>query len=214
METGLPSERRTTLWRTFSPYGLLLACEILRGGVRDLPTLQAELDERTGMAAFRQSLIEHFGSRAELVMLDRAFARVQTLPTRFGAGRSPSEAAALGAAAREFARHALTHVPRFRELDVLRDHYAGRLELADDDSAELLRIAGEAGRDARASLGLPPNTPAEAVRSHARHRMEYWRERQIWDGSGGSTREALRVLVKGYERLVDPVDDARWKDST
>ena len=147
-------------------------------------------------------------------MLDRAFARVQALPARFGQGRSPSEAAALHAAAKEFARHALTHVPRFHELEVLRHHYAGRLDLTDDDAAELLRIAGESGQNARACLGLPPETPAAEVRSYARRRMEYWRERQIWDGSGGATREALRVLVKGYERLVDTVEDVRWEDRT
>ena len=165
------------------------------------------------MHAFRQSLVEHFGARAELVMLDRAFARVQALPVLFGHGRSPSEAVALRAAAKEFATHALTHVPRFRELDVLRKHYAGRLALTDDDATELLRIAGESGQSARACLGLPPETPADEVRSYARRRMEYWRERQIWDGSGGATREALRVLVRGYERLVDTVEDVRWEDS-
>jgi hypothetical protein len=213
VETGLPPERRAALWRAFSAYGLVLACGIVRAGATDRAGLRAEMDKRSGMAALRRALVEHFGSRAELVMLNGAYTRIQSLPMRFGAGRSVGEVAVLRAAAREFATHALTRVPRFRELDVLRDYYAGRVELAEDDAAELLRVVGEAGEDVRARLGLPPGTPIAEVRSRARARMEYWRERQILGGASGATREAIRVLMRALERIVDTVEDVRWKDA-
>lgn len=214
LDVVVPGARRTGLWRRMSPFGVVLACSVIRSGATELPTLRIELDERSGMAAFRRALVEHFGSRAELIMLDRAAVRVQALPARFGVGRSPRETAALHAAAKEFSRHAYTYVPRFRALRALRHYYAGELDLTDADAAELLRVVGEFGPDPRSRLGLPANASDEDVRSVARSRMEFWRERQLSNDYGGVTRAAVRVVVRGYEQLVDEVEDVRWTNGS
>lgn len=196
-EVAVAPGRRAALWRTFSPYGIVLACDLLRDRRCDLATLRDGLDDRTGIAAFRQLLVEHFGARAGLVMLNRAFGRVQVLPSAMGEGRPPGERAALGAAVKEFSRYGLSQSPRFRELQTLRACYDGGLDLTEEDCAELLQVTGELGQSNAARLGLPPGTGAGALYSQARIRLAYWRERQIWDGFAGPTREAVRVLVKG-----------------
>ena len=60
-------------------YGVMLACDALREGVDDLATLRRELDRRSGMEAFRALLVDHFGTRADLLKLNRAYSRVQAL---------------------------------------------------------------------------------------------------------------------------------------
>lgn len=213
-EVAVPPWRRAALWRMFSPYGIVLACDLLRERHRDLAALREGLDDRTGMATFRQLLVEHFGARASLVKLNRAFGRVQALPTLMGEGRSPGERAALGAAVKEFSRYGLSQSPRFRELQTLRAFYDGWLDLTEEEGAELLRVTGELGQSAAARLGHPPGTGAEELSARARLRLAYWRERQIWDGFAGPTREAVRVLVKAYERIIDRMGDMRWEETS
>jgi Dynamin family len=206
-DVPLPAERRAHLIGSLTGYGIMLAAQVLREGVADLPSLRRELDIRSGMAGFRTLLVDHFGNRAELIMLNRVFGRVQALLDSAGPRLPPRDRAALTDAVREFGRHALADGARFRELEALRAFYEGRLDLCEADGAELLRATGEHGSQSHALLGLPADTAPAVLATTARQRLRYWRERDAWGGFAGPTRVAVSVLVRTYERLVGRLDE-------
>ncbi|WP_298798353.1 dynamin family protein [uncultured Pseudonocardia sp.] len=204
-----PAQRRRALHRMLHGYGVMLACDVLREGVTDLATLRAELDRRSGMAMFRQLLVDHFGARADLLKLNRAYSRVQALPDE-NHGLQPRDQVALTDAMREFIRHGQAANPRFRELQVLRAHYEGRLrDLSDSDIDDLLRITGERGASPAARLNLPPGTPVEELRAQARVGLRRWAELDVIGGFDGPTRFAVAVARRAYERLLGELDDVR-----
>ena len=207
--------RRTTLYQALSGYGIMLACEVLREGADDVATLRRELDRRSGMAEFRQLLVDHFGNRAELIKLNRAYARMQAMPDELGAGLDPRDRGALIDAVREFTRFGLAQSAQFRELEVLRAYYDKRLELSPSDGAELLRITGEHGPSPAARLGLPHHATAEELTERARHGLRHWAELDVGAGFAGTTRLAVAVGRRAYERLIGELDDVqrdeRWR---
>jgi hypothetical protein len=209
-DVPVPAARRARLVTALSGYGIMLATGILREGVTDLATLRRELDVRSGMAGFRQMLVDHFGNRAELIMLNRVYGRVQGMLSEFGAGLAPRERAALTDAVREFGRGALADGARFRELEALRAFYEGELHLSAADGDELLRATGEYGARAHARLGLPAATGVDELSTAARKRLRYWRELDAAGGFSGPTRVAVSVLVRTYERIVARIEDVRY----
>ncbi|MGE0170978.1 dynamin family protein [Nocardioides sp.] len=208
-ELPVPPARRRALHRLLHGYGIMLACEVVRNGADDLDTVRAEIDAISGMAAFRQLLVDHFGARADLLKLNRAYSRVQALPGEH-VGLQPREQVALTDAMREFIRHGQAANPRFRELEVLRTHYEGRLgDLSASDVDDLLRITGERGASPAARLGLPPGTPVEELRAQGRDGLRRWAELDVIGGFDGPTRFAVAVARRAYERLLGELDDVR-----
>jgi hypothetical protein len=203
----LATPRRVDLHRILHGYGVMLACDILREGVDDIATLRRELDQRSGLKAFRQLLVDHFGGRADLIKLNRAYSQVQALPAEHP-GLEPRDQVALTDAMREFIRHGQAASPRFRGLEVLRSYYEGRLAgLAPADADDLLRIMGERGASPAARLGLEPGTGADVLRARAHEGLRRWAELDVIGGFDGPTRFAVAVARRAYERMVAELDD-------
>jgi actin-like ATPase involved in cell morphogenesis/energy-coupling factor transporter ATP-binding protein EcfA2 len=91
---AVPSLRRRSLYERFSAYGLVLACSLIRDGIGDPAALRAELLNRSGVAAFRKLLADHFGSRTNIIKLWRIVSQTHTLVTAPDAVALPARARA------------------------------------------------------------------------------------------------------------------------
>ncbi|MDT0308017.1 dynamin family protein [Streptomyces sp. DSM 44917] len=189
----LPPARRAALLERFGAYGVWLACELIRQDLTDTAGLRAELLRRSGVEDLRRLLLDHFGNRASLIKLDRAIRETRVLADRLGDAVAP---AAAGILRLEFSEHA------FRELAVLRDHYAGRLALTPPEVRELLRVTGESGATPAARLGLPEDAPPEALAGRAREGLERWALAAALGEHSGPTRTAAGVIRRSYELLL------------
>jgi len=201
----VPQDRRKALFDRFSAYGIVLACELIRGGVDDQDTLRRELSERSGLSRFRRLLVEHFGHRADLIKLQSLIGHVRELVSDLDDGfqviLTPAEHVALDQAAAqitrlEFREHA------FREFSVVRQFYEGALEFGDADARDALRLVGEQGRLAWQMLGLDTAAPTAELVATASARHAHWAMRAVDPGFGGPTRRACQTVLRSCENLI------------
>ena len=92
---------------------------------------------------------------------------------------------------------------------MLRAYYDGKLELSEEDCADLLRVTGEHGRSVRAVLGLGSESTVDDLRATAARRARRWAELDVLGGFTGSTRLAVSVLRRSYDRIIGELDDIR-----
>ncbi|MER5869770.1 dynamin family protein [Streptomyces sp. NPDC002044] len=202
VDLPLPPDRRRVLSRGLTPYGVHLACRLLRHeGVTDLPALSRALLARSGIGAFSDLLEHHFGGHADLVRLRGRLDHVYEVHAR--------PAARLSEPDRDRADAALTPLfeldrgeSGFLALDVLRDHYAGLLDLAAEHAAELPRVLGEHGAPAADRLGLPATADPAELRAAAHRGRVRWAAAAADPAHGGRTRRAVAVVLRAYEELA------------
>jgi hypothetical protein len=197
---SVPADRRKSLLERFTGCGVVLACHLIRAGVDDPAELRTQLCQYSGLTKFRQTLVDHFGERADLIKLDRLIERTrdlcddQRITLTAVQGDILDEATSLITGLR-------SAQPAFNERAALRAHYERRLALDEQQTREMLRLFGESpgGRSIADRLGLPGASPRQLA-EHALARSVYWRE-QIDLGAPGETREACRTLSSSYNHL-------------
>jgi hypothetical protein len=198
-ELPLPSARRAALFSRLSAYGIALACELIRDGVDAVAGLREELDARSGLAAFRESLAGHFGRRADLIKLQLLASHARAIPDRLG-GLPPGDRAALDSAVAEITQLKFK-VHAFSEIEVLRSFYDGALALSEADAADLRRVTGECGESVAARLGLPETATAGDLRDRARAGHARWSALAV-EPLPELTHFAARTLRRSYEHLL------------
>lgn len=203
----VPVARRRALFDRFGGYGIVLACSLVRQGVDDLATLQAELDQRSGLAGFRRLLVDHFGNRADLITLKGLIEQVRALPRRLGDGLDPYDTRRLVQAVRAFEQLALNE-HAFTELDVLRGYYDGLIDFDPPEVAELLAVTGEHGTSVADRLGLPASAGLTEMRTRAQERLAYWSLVTADPALPGRTATAARVVRRSYDRFVHHIGRA------
>jgi hypothetical protein len=197
-ELPVPPGRRRSLFERLAACGIMLASQLIRAeGVADLATLRRELDERSGLTAFRALLAEHFGRRADLIKLQRLLAQVSELPRELAArpevtARDRAAVDDLAAACAGLERNVLP----LAELTVIRACYDQRLEFTPADAADALRLLGEHGGSAAARLGRPAGTPVAELAARARERRRYWQQEEATGAYSGPTRRAAQVVLR------------------
>ncbi|WP_431676867.1 dynamin family protein [Kitasatospora sp. KL5] len=202
VDLPVPPDRRRTLSRLLTPYGVHLACRLLHEErAADLPALRGLLLARSGIGGFTGLLEDHFGARADLVRLrgrlDHAY-RVQARPAE-----PPSEPERVRAEAALAPLLALDHDEgAFLELEVLRDHYRGLLALDAELGGELPRVLGERGASAAERLGLPADADPAERRTAAHEGRIRWAAAAADPAHGGRTRRAVAAVLRAYEDLA------------
>jgi hypothetical protein len=204
-ETSLPvpPARRGVMFDRFSAYGIALACELLRDGVNGLDELRDQLAIRSGLTAFRESLVEHFGHRADLIKLQRLVAQARTISAALGRGLASPDRIVLDAAAAEvtrleFKEHA------FSEIAVLRHFYDGELDVSEEAAVDLLRVTGERGASTAARLGLPETATTDELRRRAAEGHARWSARAT-EAVAGPTHFAGLTMRRSYEHLIHDI---------
>jgi hypothetical protein len=202
----VPPHRRAGLAERFSPYGLALACRLVRDGVGDQSELRRELDERSGVPDLRAKLADRFGRRSDLIKLGRIVEKVRDIPRRLPAGMDPRDRAAVEDAVQKVT-DLERHEPTFGELVALRRHYDGSLRLPADEADELEQVLGEHGRSIAARLGLPASAAWDDLERAALDRLDYWHRSPTEYAEGG--RAAVRVVTRRYEQMYARLRQAR-----
>lgn len=201
----VPAARRAVLAGRFGPYGVALACNLLREGIGSARELRAELRRRSGVDELLAMLGGHFGGRRDVLKLGRIALAADQAAVRPLTG-DPRERAAVQDALRgvgELTRdeHA------FAELDLLRRWYDGRLGLPESEGEELRTVSGEFGRSVAARLGLPAAAPLDELELAAQARLGYWRSSPTAGLPQG--RQVVRVMQRRYEQLCHRIGSAR-----
>ncbi|WP_433228346.1 dynamin family protein [Actinomadura formosensis] len=197
------ADRRAALLARFTPYGVHLACGLLRNGATTPAALREELDRRSGLPGLRSLLVRHFGRRRDLIKVARVVARAHALTA--GLPGDPRD--------RRAAQVALRHVTDLArddqdliELDLLARWYEGKLTLPDGIAEEFRRAAGEEGTSVAERLGLAPGTPLADLEKAACARLGVWRASPLLSPDAVPI---VQVLERRYELLCDRVRTAR-----
>lgn len=206
---------RRALLSRLGNYGVYAAGALLRDGARG-DEFRAALVTRSGVAALRDVVTEHFGNRALLIKLTGVLRDVLN-------ARRVAQAGAVDAAAplREIG-HIIGQLAStehgFRELDVLREHYQVRADrpagrpgpmLSRAEEEELLTVTGEHGTSCAARLGCVEGTPVTTLLDVATGRLDHWKTRALDPSLNRALTPLLEFFTDTYQLLIYHLAEAR-----
>ena len=174
----------------------------------------------SGVAEVRRMLVEHFGNRSAVLKLDQALRDISSRISRLrtNAVSSGSTVPAMVGTVAGIVERIRLDEAEMAEFAVLEDFYQGRLDLDQQEVAEILRVSGEQGRSVAARLGMPDGTPLPELIALADARSSAWMNRGEVYGLDGATAAASRQIGLGYGRISERIKMAhrllRWDDGT
>ncbi|QCB49984.1 Isoniazid-inducible protein iniC [Rhodococcus sp. PAMC28707] len=188
------ADLRASIVDRFGMFGIRMAITLIKLGVRDSPTLAAELTERSGLSELRSVIDVQFGQRADQLKLHSALVALQRI--------LESRPIAQSAVFRAEAGRMLADVHGFQELRLL-----GRLrstvpKLPDGDLAELQRIIGGYGIDTAVRLGLDPDSGPAERRDRALDAISKWRRLSEHPLLDQFTSRACAIAARSAEGVV------------
>ncbi|MGW4635341.1 dynamin family protein [Nocardia sp. NPDC004415] len=186
----VPAPMRAQLLDRFGMFGVRMATELVRTGIRDAAALAAELAARSGIDELRTVLDVQFGQRAEQLKAHSALTTLDRVLTAH-----PGRADHLLPRVRTL----LADVHGFAELRLLGRLRTDELPLPADDLAELFRLIGGAGVAAHVRLGLPADTDPATLRAHAAEAARRWRTRSRHPLIDQATAAACLTAVRSAE---------------
>lgn len=190
----VPPGLRAQLADRFGLFGVRMAIELVRAGVRDATRLSAELSARSGIDELRTVLDVQFGQRADQL---KAHSALSTLD-RVLAALPGSPADRL----RPRVRTLLSDVHGFAELRLLSRLRTDELPLSPADLAELTRLVGGGGVAAPVRLGLPPDADVRTVRANALAAVRKWRARSRHPLADQLTASACATAARSAEGVL------------
>lgn len=161
------ADLRASIVDRFGLFGIRMAVTLVKLGVRDSPTLAAELVERSGLDELRSVIDVQFGQRADQLKLHSALVTLQ----RTLEARPIAESAQF----RGEAGRMLADVHGFQELRLLGKMRGTTPTLPEAELAELQRLIGGFGIDSWVRLGLDPDSGQAERYDRARAAAQKWR---------------------------------------
>jgi hypothetical protein len=99
------------------------------------------------------------------------------------------------------------HAPR--ELNVLQDYEAGKLDFSHDELEQLLEVTGEKGTSLNKRLGLAEDVAIAQLLARVNERVNYWIIRSNDPlGANFYTIRSAQILLQSYERLKFQIEQA------
>ncbi len=207
-DVAVPVPARQLVARRLGTYGVWRACHYLREGVDSREALRELLSEESRIPRLEHLLRSHFGNRSLLIKLDSAVR--ETIAACFALERhlagAPLEAVeTVHALFEDLGEREIG----FRELQVLRDFYEGRLSFSDSDGVQLLQLTGEEGTSCASRVGLNERAIVDEVVEAARQRHRYWQSRLYSTLLDGPTQQAIEVMEQSLRRIIHHAGEAR-----
>ncbi|WP_222706479.1 dynamin family protein [Aeromicrobium terrae] len=202
-DENLPSPRvRASLVERFGVYGIRLAIAVLRTGIKDAPTLSAELVRRSGLDELRRVIDVHFQQRhAELKAHSAISAVYRVLQD------NPREhTQELLEDAEEF----LANAHAFREMRLISHVRSVKLALAPEELEELIRLTGGNGTSPKQRLGLDEDVDDLTAHRAAYDALWAWTERAEHPLIDRDTAAACRVVRRSCEGILDELSQAHF----
>ncbi|WP_068154527.1 dynamin family protein [Rhodococcus phenolicus] len=191
MPLPVDPELRAQLADRFGLFGIRMAVALVQLGVRDSPTLAAELLARSGLDELRQVIDVQFGQRADQLKTHSVLLALRRVLRACGDRRL------LASVQRE-----LADGHGFVELRLLGRLRSRPVSLGDDELFELQRLVGGFGIGARQRLGLPDDAPATQVRAAGVAAVRAWRARAEHPLLDPFTARAAAVAVRSAEGVL------------
>lgn len=185
---------RAQLVDRFGLFGIRMAIALIRLGVRDSPSLAAELVSRSGLDELRQVIDVQFGQRADQLKTHSALVSLKRVLT---ARPGPETAVLLDATER-----LLSDVHGFQELRMLGRLRSTEVALDDDELAELQRLIGGFGIGTAHRLGLSDADDVEKQRAVALAAVRKWRARAEHPLLDQFTARACLVAARSAEGVL------------
>ncbi len=193
-------EVRAALLERFGLFGIRLATALIRGGVSEPTALAHELARRSGLDDLLGLMSGQFQARAAQLKARTALAGVEALlreRPRTGTERVAALLERIQAGAHEF-----------RELRLLAIARTTGLGLPMELAAEAERLIGGRGMLPALRLGLPKDTPAEALRTEALACLRRWRTLAENPMTDRAAAEACQIVVRSCEAVLAGLPDA------
>ncbi|MEU6562304.1 dynamin family protein [Nocardia nova] len=187
-------ELRAHLAARFGLFGIRMAVTLIRLGVRDSPTLAAELTQRSGVDELRSVLDVQFAQRADQLKAHSALTAVARIVAAHPGTRADELSPPI--------HRLLADVHGFAELRLLGRLRTDELPLPPDDLAELHRLIGGSGIAAHLRLGLPATAAPDIVRARAAAAVHKWRARARHPLADQLTANACLTAARSAEGVV------------
>ncbi|AHH22037.1 putative isoniazid inducible protein IniC [Nocardia nova SH22a] len=195
-EVRLPvaPELRAHLAARFGLFGIRMAVTLIRLGVRDSPTLAAELTQRSGVYELRSVLDVQFAQRADQLKAHSALTAVARIVAAHPGTRADELLPPI--------HRLLADVHGFAELRLLGRLRTDELPLPPDDLTELHRLIGGSGIAPHLRLGLPADAAPDMVRTRAAAAVHKWRARARHPLADQLTANACLTAARSAEGVV------------
>ena len=193
---SVPAAARLELLQRLGLFGVRLAVDLLlRGTVRSSPELATALLSTSGISDLQAALGAQFTSRSQAL---KARSSLATMTALFRS-RAWGDDGRWQRAAEQIASSAHEIV----EIQLLSELWLGELPVGDEAQAEqMARILGGYGTSPTARLGLPPDTPAPAVREAALDLVRQWMRIAEHPLSPARLRSAARSVARSCEGVL------------
>jgi hypothetical protein len=216
--TDIPLDRphRARLVELLGVYGINLATRLMGDGL-GADEVRRELSAHSGVNDVRNSIVSHFGNRADLIKLAGILTDLDAECRRLRPGLRGGPAEALADIGKITGRLRATE-HGFRELDALHLHYklradrrrgSGTAELNASQAEEFLQVTGEHGLSCAARLGCPPSATVQHLLEVAASRLRYWRTAAVDPTIDRELTPLVEFLCIAYELLWHHVREAQ-----
>ncbi|MFG3091795.1 hypothetical protein ACGGAI_29665 [Streptomyces antibioticus] len=207
---GLPLEPalRQRLLTTLSPYGVWAAVQAARDRP-SIPELRVILDERSGLAALRTLVRNHFGSRSGALRVHEALhhlLRVNRIH-RMRMPESHPDHAVLMEVGERLDAFQRRHTVDLQLIDVLGLYYRGEWKPPPAQAQDLLRLTGEHGPALPDRLGLPATATPTQLREAAVALSARWAA--LASHPRHTTRSAATTLQRACDDILHTLDSHR-----
>lgn len=190
---GAPGTRELLL-RRFGLFGVRLAVTLIRQGSDTVPTLAAQLVQRSGFGELRDSIGLYFTDRTPVFKARSALIALEVLLRM--------EPHPGGAALAATLDRALAGAHDFRELRLIASLRTGKVTLPEELAAEATRLVGGEGTNAAARLGLAEEPSPSEVEYLLPEVLRRWHDQAENPLLGAEERRAATVVIRSCEGLV------------
>jgi len=190
---GAPPMRERLLQR-FGLFGVRLAVTLIRQGSDTVPTLAAQLVQRSGFGELRDSIGLYFTDRTPVFKARSALIALEVLLRM--------EPHPGGAALAATLDRALAGAHDFRELRLIAGLRTGKVVLPEELAAEATRLIGGEGTDAATRLGLAEEPSPAEVQYLLPDVLRRWHDQAENPLLGVEERRAATVVIRSCEGLL------------
>ncbi|MEM1167540.1 MAG: dynamin family protein [Cyanobacteria bacterium P01_H01_bin.35] len=204
-----PSINRKKLFDKLKLYGIFKGCELIRGGIKNNEELKDKLLGLSGLPELEKLVVSHFGNRAFLIKLNSGLKKILVACRQYKQKNlSERDAEILEKIAIIFEELEVKE-HSFKELQVLRDYYDGKLDFNSNEVKQLLEVTGEYGTYSGYRLGLDDTATIPEMLNIAQERINSWYQKaeDVMD-KNRQTINATRIMARSYEQILYHLKEA------
>lgn len=204
-EIGTKNQRKE-LMKKLSQYGIYEMVRLIKEGKKE-EELKSVLEEKCGIRAVEEMLLNHFGNRTFLLKSNYIFQHLRSyiLWVKKSADKQGTVSKSLQntcAMIELEINRIISSVHVLQELEALQLYYNGQIKFYDEDERkDFLCIMGENGRMPEQRLGMPMGSSVKELEIAARRKHDIWNGRAADFMRDNSYISMASIVARSYEYL-------------